>query len=235
MKLAKHDGFREKTIETVEYVSGHKSDFVKWGALALAVIVLAGGIWFYRDYQHTQRQNALNNALKVYGSEIVPAGNPPPFTDVWFRTKDEQKKAINKAFTELVDKHSGSDEGTVGHYYLGLIASDEGNAAESEKQFKVVAENGSADYSSLAKLSLAQMYKGQGKVGEGEKLLHSVMDHPTTFVTKEHATIELARLIMQSKPDEARKLLEPLRTARPAISQNALTALSELAQQAPAK
>ena len=46
------------------------------------------------------------------------------------------------------------------------------------------------------------------------------------------STIEMARLIQQDKPDEARKLLEPLRTSvRTAISQAALTALGEIMQQ----
>ena len=49
---------------------------------------------------------------------------------------------------------------------------------------------------------------------------------PTVLVSKEHATIVLARLLAPSRPAEARKLLEPLRTARSVISRAALTALS---------
>jgi hypothetical protein len=50
-------------------------------------------------------------------------------------------------------------------------------------------------------------------------------------VSKEQAAVALARAIAVSKPAEARKLLEPLRTERPAISQLAITLLSELPPQ----
>jgi len=230
--MVKHDAFREKTLETVEYVSGHRSQILKYVAAVVAVIVIAGGIWLYRDNQHTQRVNAINEALKIKDSTVVPEGNPPPFATYWYRTQAEQTTAIDKAFNNVIDKYPSSDEGMIAHYYLGLIAGDKGNNAEAEKQFKIVAENASSDYASIGKLSLAQIYKSNGKLDDGRKLIQSIMDSPTIFVTKEEAIIEMARLIQQDKPDEARKLLEPLRTSvRTAISQAALTALGEMMQQ----
>lgn len=229
--MVKHDAFREKTMETVEYVSGHRSQFVRYGGIALALLILAGGIWIYRDVQHSKRQAAIAQAFKVFGSQIVAEGNPPPFVDVWFRTKTEQQAAIKKAFTEVADQYGSADEAMMARFYLGLIAGDAGDIPEATKQFQLVADQGSNDYASMAKLSLAQILKNQGKVDEGAKLLRSVVDNPSNFVSKEQATIELARLIGSSKPEEARKLLEPLRTARTAVSQAALTALSDLQQQ----
>jgi lipopolysaccharide biosynthesis regulator YciM len=175
--------------------------------------------------------NALNDAFKVYGSTVVPAGDPPPFATSWFRTKDEQAAAIHKAFAGVADKFGNSDESMIAHYYLGVIAGDDGKMDEAEKQFKIVADNASRDYASLGKLSLAQIYKSNGKIEDGRKLIQSLIDNPTTFVSKEQATVEMARLLEQSKPEEARKLLEPLRTSvRPAVSQSAIGALGELMQ-----
>jgi len=54
------------------------------------------------------------------------------------------------------------------------------------------------------------------------------MAHPTIFVSKEQAAIALARGIAPSKPAEARKLLEPLRTQPGAISQAAISTYAEL-------
>jgi tetratricopeptide (TPR) repeat protein len=230
-EMVKHDAFRERTMETVEYVSGHRSQIIKYVAAAVAVILVAGGIWLYRDSQHTTRMNALNDALKVYGATIVAQGNPPPFASYWYRTEAEKSAAVNKAFTDLTAKYGDSDEAMIAHYYMGVIAGDAANTAEAEKQFKMVADNASKDYASLAKLSLAQIYKSNGKLDDGRKLIQSIMDSPTLFVTKEQATIELARLLQQDKPDEARKLLEPLRTSpRTGISQAALTVLGDMMQ-----
>jgi predicted negative regulator of RcsB-dependent stress response len=231
-EMVKHDAFRERTMETVEYVSGHRSQIIKYGAIAVVIVLLAGGFWLYREGQHDQRMNALNDAFKIYNSTVVPAGNPPPFANYWYRTEAEKSAAITKAFSGMADKYGNSDEAMVAHYYMGVVAGDAGNAAEAEKQFKIVVENASKDYASLAKLSLAELYKTDGKLDEGRKLIQSVIDNPTTFVSKEEATIQMARLLEQSKPEEAKKLLEPLRTSmRTGVSQAAIGALGEMLQQ----
>ena len=231
-EMVKHDVFREKTLETVEYVSGHRSQILKYVAAGVAALVLVFGIWFYRDGQHTTRMNALNDAFKMYNAQVVEQGNPPPFANYFYRSVPEKEKASQKAFTDITEKYSGSDEASIARFYLGVIAGDAGKADEAEKQFKVVADTASRDYASLAKLSLAQVYRGKGRLEEGRKLVQSLIDSPTTFVTKDQATIEMARLIMQEKPAEARKLLDPLKTSvRAAISQAAIGILGELQQQ----
>jgi hypothetical protein len=65
-------------------------------------------------------------------------------------------------------------------------------------------------------------------MAEAEKLLRSLIAKPSAFVSKEQATIALAELLASRNPAEARKLLEPLRSARPAISQAAIAALGAL-------
>ena len=225
--MVEHDAFRDGAAGTIEYVAEHKSQVYKWVAAGLAVAAVAVGFFFYRGYQQTQRQNGLYEALRTYGA--VVSETAPPFADKVFKNAQERNEAVRKDFTALAEKYPGSDEGTVARYYLGVFFADNGNAAESEKNFKIAADS-SGSYVPLAKVSLAQLYRSQGKMAEAESLGRGLVANPGPFFSKEHATIELARIIADSKPDEARKLLEPLRTARPAISQAALTALSDMAQ-----
>jgi len=91
-----------------------------------------------------------------------------------------------------------------------------------------VGESGNKAYASVARLSLAQLYQAQGKTAEAEKLLRSLMEEPTILVSKEQATIALGGLLAASRPEEARKLLEPLRTERSAVSRSAISVLSEI-------
>ena len=92
-----------------------------------------------------------------------------------------------------------------------------------------MAEDGNKDYSSLAKFALAQINASQGKLPEAEKLLKELEDNPTALVSKEQAMVERAILLGKSKPEDARKILEQLRTSeRSAVSRSALTTLSEL-------
>jgi hypothetical protein len=58
-----------------------------------------------------------------------------------------------------------------------------------------------------------------------------VIDHPSELVSKEAATIALARLIAPTDPARARKILEPLRgNPRSSISRGALNALDDMSQ-----
>ena len=127
-------------------------------------------------------------------------------------------------------KYSGTDEGLIAEFFLGTNAADQGKLSEAEKRLKVVADAG-IPYSALAKLSLAQVYAAEGKLADGEKLVQSLIDHPTPLVSKEAATIALAELIQSKDPQRARKLLEPLRSSpRGSVSRVAISALSDMSQ-----
>lgn len=226
-KELKSDQFALEVEHGVEYAKEHRQQFVRYGGIALAAIVLVSGLYWYRTSQRETREQALSEALEIQNTQVGPS--PMGDSSNSFATQADKDAAVKKALTELVAKYSGTTEGTVAEYYLGAQAADKGDMAQAEKRFQAVIESGEKDYASLAKLSLAQIQASQGKLADGEKLIRSVIEKPTALVSKEEATITLARLIAQSKPDEARKLLEPLRgSTRSAVSRAAITALSDI-------
>lgn len=226
-KELKSDRFALEVEHGVEYAKDHRQQIVRYGGIALAAVVLVSGLYWYRSTQRETREAALSAALEVQNTQVGPAPGAEPGTS--FATQADKDAAVNKAFTELAAKYSGSAEGTIAEYYLGAQASDKGDLSQAQKRFQSVIDSGEKPYASLAKLSLAQIYGAQGKLGDGEKLIRSVIDDPTVLVSKEEATIALARLIAPTKPDEARKLLEPLRgSSRSAVSRAAITALSDI-------
>lgn len=221
----KHDRFVEQVGHTVEFAAEHKQQFVRYAVIGLAAVVLIlGGFWYTR-HQAGLRQDALRDAIRTQEAQV--GQNASPFF-VTFPTDAEKQKAVDKAWNDLANNHSGSAEAAIAHYYMGVNASDRGNTQEAEKQFKLAADSGKDDYASQAKLALASIYASSGRTDEAEKVLRSVMNDPTVLVSKEAATIELARVIAKSKPAEARKLLEPLRTERGPVSRAALTLLNEI-------
>jgi predicted negative regulator of RcsB-dependent stress response len=227
-KELKSDRFALEVQHSVEYVSVHRQQLIRWGSIAAGVLVVALAIFFYRSHEHTVRQEALRDAMRIQNANIGAAQNDLILT---FPTAEARNKATTKAFSDLAAKYSGSDEGLIAQFSLAVNASDEGNAAEAERRLKLVVDSGNDAFSSLAKLSLAQLYGSQGKTAEGEKLIQSVIDHPTILVSKEQATIALAELLMKSDPPKARKLLEPLRgNPRSNISGAAINLLSEMNQ-----
>jgi hypothetical protein len=62
----------------------------------------------------------------------------------------------------------------------------------------------------------------------GAKLLRSLIDDPTVFVSKDQAALTLAKLIGPTKPAEARNLLDPLRAKPGAVGQAAMQAYGDL-------
>jgi predicted negative regulator of RcsB-dependent stress response len=225
-KELKTDKFAKEVEHTLDFLGEHRQQTVRYGSIGLAVLLLAVGGYFYRQHERNVRQETLRSALRIEEAN-VGQGSPGSLT---FPTVEEKDRAAQKAFTELATRFSSSSEGILARYYLGVNAADKGKLDEAVKNFREVADSSEKGYASLAKLALAQIYQSQGKLPDAEKLLRSVIDHPTVLVSKEEATIALARLIAPTRPDEARKLLEPLRTDRTAVSAAAVQALGEIAQ-----
>ncbi len=223
-KELKTDKFALEVEHTVNYFEEHRQAVIRYGGIALALIVVILGYWMYARHQHSVRENALFNALQV---QTAPVG-PSQTGGLSFPTQEAKDQAVIKAFTDLKNNYSGSTEGEVAAYYLGSIYADMGKLRDAEANFKEAADKGDANYSSLAKLSLAQIYYSDGRAAEGEKILRDLIANPTLFVSKEQATIALARQLASSNPSEARKLVQPFVSQSGDVGQVATELINEL-------
>jgi predicted negative regulator of RcsB-dependent stress response len=227
-KELKTDKFALEIGQTVTFFEEHRRQVLRYAAVAAAVALVVGGVALYRRHQHTARQEALGRAIQV---QEAPVGKANPGNPLSFPTQEAKDQETTRVFGEIDRQHSGTAEGAIAGYYLGCIAADQGRLAEAEKRFKKVAEEGEAKYASLAKLSLAQIYFADGRADTGEKMLRDMIARPTVFVSQAQATLTLARALLRSKPAEARKLLDPLRGTRDAVSGAALQLYTELPPQ----
>jgi tetratricopeptide (TPR) repeat protein len=225
-KKLKQDEFAEDFGQTVEFITEHRQQAIRYGVAALAAVVLiaGGSAWFH--HRAGQRQAALVKAIEVYQTPVGPPQEG--MTTKPFATEQDKQKAVIAALGDVAAKYSGSNEAAVAEYYLGAEAANSGKLPAAETAFREAIDSGNADYASLAKLALAQVYQSEGRQADAEKMVQSVIDKPTDFVSKEQATIALARLVAPVDPQRAHKLLEPLQTARPSIGRLATSELSEL-------
>jgi len=194
--------------------------------VAVAVLAVAGGWWWWSDKQAGERQVALQEALQNQQAAVGPGSNPNLRI---FPTQELKDAAIVKSFSTIIEKYPSSDEASMGHYFIGITYADQGKFPEAEKEWQTTVDKGSKEYAALARYSLAQLYAKQGKTQQAEQLLRYLVDNSTVLVSKESAQIELAKVIAPTKPDEAKKILEPLRqmSTRNAVSRWAITALGE--------
>jgi tetratricopeptide (TPR) repeat protein len=190
--------------------------------------MVALGVYWYTANKHTGEQADLARALSIKQANVGPSSNPGD-TRISYATEEAKNKALSEALNDVVAKHGGSDAAAVALYQLGVMAADQGNMAEAAKQFEKAAQTGSREYASTAKLALGQVYQALGRVPEAEKVLNELIASPTALVSKEQATFTLARVLAASKPAEARKLIDPLKSdSRPVIARNAVALLGEL-------
>lgn len=227
-KELKTDKFAEEVGHTVEFLEEHRRQAFVAAAVAVVLILAGTGVFYYMRHQRSIRQETLREALRVYDATISAESNP---FFVTFKTEEEKDAAVQKALGEIAGKYSGSDEAAIASFYLGLAANNRGRSDEAEKHLKQAMDSGREPYDSQAAYSLAQLYAGLGRNEDAEKVLRQLVEEPSVLVSKEQATIALARIVGKRDPAEARRLLEPLRGGRSAVSRSALTALGELPQQ----
>ncbi len=211
--VIKHDQFVETVGQASEYVSGHRKQVGLYVGAAIALTLIGFGVWWYMGTKRVERQLALGEAMGIAQATTS-------------RTTAEEKKVID-AFTKVSAAYPGSKEGSLSLYMLAMLDIERGQQAAGEKKLQEVM-GGEKEAASLAKFTMAELLQGQGKTAEAEALLRGLLADPTYLVPKEQSTIQLARYLVKTKPEEARKLLEPLRTARAPISSPAIEVLGTL-------
>jgi hypothetical protein len=137
-KELKTDRFAQEVTHTFEVLSEHKTDVKKYGAIAVAVIVVAGGIYFYMSHQATTRADVLAHALEL---DVATVGTENQPGSLHFATKEEKDKARTKAFSEIVAKYHSDQEGSIAAMYLASDSADKGDLPAAEKQYKDVMDS----------------------------------------------------------------------------------------------
>ncbi|MCS7043563.1 MAG: tetratricopeptide repeat protein [Bryobacteraceae bacterium] len=224
----KTDRFVEEVGQTVHFLEEHRQAVIRYGSIVLAILILVGAGYAWMRVKKAERQSALSAVLEIYNAPVM---DPPPADLKAFRTEQEKNDAIVKACNELVQKYAGSNEAAIASYLLGTRAADQGDLAAAERYLKDASEKADREYASLAMLALAQLYERNGRPAEAEKLLRGLVAKPTVLVTKEQAELELARVLMKSKPEEARRIVTPLINRPGPVGRISATLLAQIPSQ----
>ncbi|MDX2268477.1 MAG: tetratricopeptide repeat protein [Bryobacter sp.] len=212
-EVIKHDEFVETVGSAADYVSHHRKQVIL--AIVGVVVLAIGGYagWTYYSAQKLERQQAFSEVVGLVAEA---------------QTRDtETTKKIKDGFNSVITKYPGSEEANLAKYLTGNLEMEAGNATKAEEIWKESLK-ADAETANLARYSLAEYYTSLNRTEEAEKLYREILAKPTYMVPKEQATLALARSIAKTKPEEARKLLEPLRSERSPISSPALEILGTL-------
>lgn len=227
-KELKGDKFAEEVFDIFDWASAHKAEVIRYGAIIVAVAIIAVGVILYTRSQADAREEALAQVLRIEDGTVGDNNQPAA---MHYATQDEKDKALVKAQTELAAKYSGTQEGAFGSFALASDALGKGNLPEAEKRYREVADSGPKAYASIARLSLARVLVAEGKTAEAQKILQNLADNPSMTVSKDSAILALAPLVAKTNPAEALKMLGPLRTVpRLPVSRVAISEYGEIEQ-----
>jgi predicted negative regulator of RcsB-dependent stress response len=205
----KQDKFATTAAEAVHWTVAHRSSLIS-GVIALVVVAAAAvGIFWYHDYRQTAAAKKLGDALVTYNAPVlteVAQGSQM----VSFSSVADRALAAKKQFYGISSEYGSARAGQWAHYFAALCEVDLGNYTVAEGQLKDVAQSRDAEVSSLAKLVLATVYRGEKKDSDAVAAYKDLIDHPTLSVPKTTAQLGLADLYQATQPAEASKLYEQI-------------------------
>lgn len=223
-----HDRFTDAVSGAVDYARSHRENLTRWIIIAGIVLIVAGGAFWFMAYRNSVRQQDLENAFVVLDA---PVGAPAQLGKT-FPTQDAKNKASIKALEDVIAKDGGTRQGLIAQYYLGTLKASTQDLKGAQADLENVA-NSSSECASLAKIALAQIYSGENRMADAQKLLRDIINQPTDLVSKAQAEILLARLEQPTNPQDSKKLLQEARTSSedPAVQRAAQEVSSQLNNQ----
>lgn len=220
-----HDQFTDTVSNVVNYAVADRQRLIRWAVILGAVFLIAGAAIWYSSYRRSMRQQDLEAAFAVLNAPVSNAET----TGKSFPTQEAKTKASMKALADVIAKDGGTREGLIAQYYLGTLKAQNNDPKGAESDLNAVA-NSSSECAPLAKIALGQLYTSQNKAAEAQKLLQEVVNKPTDLVSKTQAQVLLAQLLQSSNPQEAKKIVQSLKTPNqsPAVTR----ALGQISSQA---
>jgi len=223
-----HDQFTDAVSGALQYATSHRQNVIRWAVILGAILLLAGGGYWYYSHQKSLRQQDLGAALSVVDTTVGPAND----YGKTFPTEEAKRKAALQALSGVVIKYPGSREGLIAQYYRGTLQAQGGDTKAAESDLRSVASSDN-EVAPLARIALAQVYLGEKKTAEAQALLRAIINSPTSLVSKAQAQILLAQADESVNPAESKNILKSIDKSdqgRPAVSRATDQLSSQLAK-----
>lgn len=206
-KDLKHDKFVEEVGREIQYFGEHRTTILV--GLAVAVVAIVGGGWFY-SHQQSQSLNsmaALQEAAVMFSRPI--SVDPQPGTQV-FVTSGERMREVTEALEKVKTDFAGTKAAAAADYYYALFDLEAEDYAAAKTKLQSAIAGADPEYASLARLALADVLTAEDDVAGARAEYETLVSNPTTVVPASRAKLALARTIAKSDPAAARALLQEL-------------------------
>jgi len=212
----KHDQFVDTTSHGLEWAKENSRSVIATGSIVLAAIVIVVASVLIYNNRAEQASVAFGAAMQAYQTPLAQPGQPVPPGVKTYASVNERAKAANDLFMGVANKYGMTPDGKNARYFAGLTYLEEGQNGPAESTLKEVAGGWNGELASLAKLSLAQLYRRTGRDSQAIDLYNELTAKPTTSVPAGLAQLQLAELYeSQGKPDLAKKVYAQLKDKDP--------------------
>ena len=208
----KNDKFAQATASSVSWVSGHRSNVVRWAIVAVVVLAAVIGGAIFWNVRTDAADAALGVALDTYDSALAQPGAPPEANT--YSTAADRSRAANKQFVAAAQQYSWLPEGAKAHYFAGITYRELGDSANAESELKAASGAWDRNLANLAKLALASLYHQTSRDPQAIDLYNQLSAKPSDTVPANVAKLDLADLYAATgKQDQARALWAAVKDA----------------------
>jgi TolA-binding protein len=202
---------------TVHWSEEHKLTLIVGGLILAVALAVGFGGWYYLNQQDHKASALLNQAVRVLDTPLRPAGTPAEADFPSFASAKERTAEARKQFQAIVDQYPHTRTAEFARYFLGLTSYQLGDNAAAERDLKSVASTHNEDIAALAKLALAEVYRGTNRTKDAVDLYNQLIAKPARSVGKTTAQMELAEMYVSTQqPAEAKRVYEQIQKENPA-------------------
>lgn len=181
-------------------------------AVLLAVIVVAVVYFLVQSHRSETAENLFGNAMQVYQTPVANPAQPAEPGVKTYATAADRAKDANPLFLAVANQYGSTDAGKNARYFAGVTYMEEGQNQSAEDTLKKVADSWDKQLSSLAKFTLAGLYRQTGRDAQAIDLYNQLTAKPTTSVPAASAQIALAELYAgEGKTEQSRKIYAQLK------------------------
>ena len=201
----KQDKFAKATASSMSWMSGHRSNILRWVIPAAVVLAVVVGALVFWTLKSNSADRALGAAVDLYATPLAIPGAPPE-KNVYNNAADRSKEA-NREFVAIAKDFGWLPQSARAHYFAGVTYQELGQNGSAETELKTAADSWDRNLSNLAKIALAGLYHQTGRDAQAIDLYNQVTAKPSTTVPATTAQLALADLYASTgKQDLARAL-----------------------------
>lgn len=211
----KQDKVKEAITHGAAAVWSHSQITLAVLVFILVVAASYAGWSVFHDRQNIHASAAFDSAMKVYTARIGNAPDPSDPTEQVFPDESARSNAAQQKFGEVAAQYGGNYYGQLARYYQALCLEDLDRQNQALEELKKIADSSNKEISSLAQFQTAVIYERTGKPDDAAKLLRALSDKPTVLVPRGTSLLELARVLRQTKPQEAASVYQQIKKEFP--------------------